>query len=65
MDCVIEMMKKCGIPLTVKHYLSLAYFGDITSLEELGEENLVEVIRRYASRGNQRGGHAKRFFSSF
>jgi hypothetical protein len=38
------MMLKCGIPFTVKHYLAVAYMGDVTSLEELGEENLVEIL---------------------
>jgi hypothetical protein len=37
------MMKKCGIPLTVKHYLSLAYFGDITGLDQVGPEDRVEI----------------------
>ena len=41
-NCVLQMMLKCGIPFTVKHYL--AYMGDVTSLEELGEENLVEIL---------------------
>ena len=42
-NCVLEMMKKCGIPLTVKHYLSLAYFGDITGLDQVGPEDRVEI----------------------
>jgi hypothetical protein len=43
MDCVIEMMRKCKIPFTQRHYLSLAYFGDKTSIEELGPEEVAEL----------------------
>jgi hypothetical protein len=43
MDCVIEMMKKCGILPTVKNYIELAYMGDKSSLEELEGEERVYV----------------------
>ncbi len=36
-DCIIHKMIDAGLALTVKNYLTLAYFGDLVNLDDLPE----------------------------
>jgi hypothetical protein len=42
-DCVLRLMLERKIPLTQKNYLELAYFGEKSSVEELGSEELADL----------------------
>jgi hypothetical protein len=41
MDIVLEMMIEQKMPITQRGYLTLAYFGDKHSIEELEDEELA------------------------
>lgn len=43
MDWVLEKMLRDGIPLTQSNYIGLAYFGEKTSIAELGPEEIAEL----------------------
>ena len=39
---VVKYLISKGIPLTLLNYLSLAYMGDVKSIEDLGPEDRAE-----------------------
>jgi len=43
MNTVVSYMIAKRIPLTLSNYLSIAYLGDVSSLEDLGPEDRAEV----------------------